>query len=150
MPNVCRTIACLLLLRLISCSQQTQEKSPEQIWKDASPSMVYLTARGVDGKLVQGSGFFVKLEGKPWILTNRHVVDGAEEVSIAPQGANPKRAESYKISPDLDLAVIECPPDLKAKPLSLARQQVNPGAEVFVLGFPLGLTNVISRGIVGA
>ena len=27
---------------------------------------------------------------------------------------------------------------------------MNPGAEVFVLGYPLGIANVISRGIVGA
>jgi hypothetical protein len=150
MSNLRKSGAFLLSLAVVSCSQHVKDKSPEQIWKDAAPSMVYVTARAVDGKVVQGSGFFVKLEGRPWILTNRHVVDSAEEVSIAPQGANPKAAESYKISPDLDLAVIECPADLKAKPLSLGTRQVNPGAEVFVLGFPLGLTNVISRGIVGA
>jgi S1-C subfamily serine protease len=139
-----------LVVAVASCTQQNREKSSEQIWKDASNSIVYVTARGVDGRVAQGSGFFVKLEGKRWILTNRHVVDGAEEVSIAPQGKNPTRAQSYKISPDLDLAVIECPADLDAQPLPLAKQQVNPGAEVFVLGFPLGLANVISRGIVGA
>jgi hypothetical protein len=145
-----KTTAYLLLLGVISCSQQPKEKSAEQIWKDASGSIVYVTAQGVDGKVMQGSGFFVKLEGKRWILTNRHVVSGAEEVAIAPQGKNPKRAGAYKISPDLDLAVIECPSDLDAKPLPVAKEQVNPGAEVFVLGYPLGIANVISRGIVGA
>ncbi len=143
-------IVCLLLVAVGSCSQQSREKSPEQIWKDSSSSIVYVTAQGVDGKVAQGSGFFVKLEGKRWILTNRHVVNGAEEVAIAPEGKNPKRAGSYKISPDLDLAVIECPSDLEAKPLPLAKGEVNPGAEVFVLGYPLGIANVISRGIVGA
>jgi Trypsin-like peptidase domain len=145
-----KTTACLLSLGVVSCSQQPKEKSAEQIWKDASDSIVYVTAQGVDGKVAQGSGFFVKLEGKRWILTNRHVVNGAEEVAIAPHGKNPKRAGAYKISPDLDLAVIECPADLDAKPLPLAKEQVNPGAEVFVLGYPLGIANVISRGIVGA
>src|SRR5205809_2121475 len=107
----------LLLLSAISCSQQSKDKPPEQIWKDASGSIIYVTAQGLDGKVSQGSGFFVKLEGKRWILTNRHVVNGAEEVAIAPQGKNPKRAGAYKISPDLDLAVIECPNDLEANPL---------------------------------
>jgi tetratricopeptide (TPR) repeat protein len=150
MLSLRKTTACLLSLGVVSCSQQSKEKSAEQIWKDASGSIVYVTAQGVDGKVAQGSGFFVKLEGKRWILTNRHVVNGAEEVEIAPQGKNPKRASAYKISPDLDLAVIECPADLDAKPLPLAKEQVNPGAEVFVLGYPLGIANVISRGIVGA
>ena len=140
----------LIFWGIVSCSQQSKEKSAEQIWKDASGSIVYVTAQRVDGNVAQGSGFFVRLEGKRWILTNRHVVSGAEEVSIAPQGKNPKQARTYKISPDLDLAVIECPPDLDAKPLTLAKGEVNPGAEVFVLGYPLGIANVISRGIVGA
>jgi tetratricopeptide (TPR) repeat protein len=134
----------------VSCSRQPTEKSAEQIWQDDSGSIVYVTAQGVDGKVAQGSGFFVKLEGKRWILTNRHVVNGAEQVAIAPQGKTPKRAGAYKISPDLDLAVIECPADLDAKPLPLAKDDINPGAEVFVLGYPLGIANVISRGIVGA
>lgn len=150
LSNGRRSVASLLLLAIGSCTQQSSEKSPEQIWKEASGSIVYVTAKSVDGKVAQGSGFFVKLEGKRWILTNRHVVNGAEEVSIAPQGKNPKQARSYKISPDLDLAVIECPADLDARPLSLATRELNPGAEVYVLGFPLGVANVISRGIVGA
>lgn len=133
-----------------SCTQESKEKSPEQIWKDASGSIVYVTARGVDGKVAQGSGFFVTLEGRRLILTNRHVVQGAEEVSIAPQGKNPQHAAAYKISPELDLAVIESPSNLAVRPLALSKQPVQPGVEVFALGFPLGIANVISRGMVGA
>ena len=139
-----------IFLAIGSCTQESKEKSPEQIWKDASESIVYVTARGLDGRVSQGSGFFVELEGKSWILTNRHVVQGADELSIAPQGKNRKRAPTYKIAPDLDLAVIECPSDLNVRPLELAKQPVNPGAEIFALGFPLGVANVISRGIIGA
>ena len=43
-----------LFVAVISCTQQNRGKSPEQIWKDASPSIVYVTARGVDGKVAQG------------------------------------------------------------------------------------------------
>ncbi len=137
-------------LLLSSCYQPRTPKSAEDIWKDASTSIVYVTARGIDGKGVQGSGFVATIEGKRWVVTNRHVVNGAEEVTVAPQGKNPERASFYKISPDLDLAIIECPAHLNARPLPLASQPANPGAEVFALGFPLGLANVISRGIIGA
>jgi hypothetical protein len=133
-----------------SCTNRVKEKSVEDLWKEVSPSIVYVTARSVDGQVAQGSGFFVNLEGRRWVLTNRHVVKGAEEVLIAPQGKNAKPAPSYKLSPDLDLAVIECPADLDARPLPLSKRQLNPGAEVYALGFPLGVANVISRGIVGA
>jgi Trypsin-like peptidase domain len=149
-----RVISCFLLVFCLlgtgSCTNEVKEKSVEDLWKEVSPSIVYVTARNLDGEVSQGSGFFVKLDGKGWVLTNRHVVKGADEVSVAPQGKNPKRAPSYKLSPDLDLAVIECPVDLDARPLPLAKRQLNPGAEVYALGFPLGLANVISRGIVGA
>lgn len=148
--NLARIGASAAFIAVASCSHPRTPISAEDIWKDASGSIVYVTARGVDGKVTQGSGFFAKIEGKNWILTNRHVVSGAEEVTVAPQGKNPKRAVFYKISPDLDLALIECPAELPAKPLPLAKQRLNPGAEVFALGFPLGIANVISRGIVGA
>lgn len=146
----CRWWTLVALLLLGSCSQPRTPKSAEDIWKDDSTSIVYVTARGVDGKGAQGSGFIATIEGKRWVVTNRHVVNGAEEVTVAPQGKNPKRASFYKISPDLDLALIECPADLNARPLPLASHPANPGAEVYALGFPLGLANVISRGIIGA
>ena len=144
------TAGCALTLLITSCSQQVREKSPEQIWRETSESIVFVTARGINGNVAQGSGFFATLDGKRVILTNRHVVQGADEVSIAPQGKNEKRARAYKISPDLDLAVIECPDDLTIRPLPLSKRAVQPGAEVFALGFPLGIANVISRGMIGA
>lgn len=138
------------LLAFGSCSQSRTPKSAEDIWKDSSNSIVYVTAESIDGKTAQGSGFVANLEGKLWVVTNRHVVRGAERVTVAPQGKNPRRASFYKISPDLDLAIIECPANLNVQPLPLAKQKIIPGADIYVLGFPLGLANVISRGIIGA
>jgi hypothetical protein len=52
-----QTSAGLLLLSAVSCSQQSKEKSAEQIWKDASGSIVYVTAQGVDGQVAKAVAF---------------------------------------------------------------------------------------------
>lgn len=134
----------------VSCTRQPKEKSVEEIWESASPSIVYVTARNVDGSTNQGSGFVVTLEGKRLVLTNRHVVQGADEVSIGTELTNLEVAPSYKIATGLDLAVVECPSSFTAPPLALAHGPPHSGAEILALGFPLGLAKVITRGIVSS
>lgn len=125
-------------------------KTAEQVWTEISPSLIYVAAVGFDGTKAQGSGFIVELEGKRLILTNRHVVKGAEKVMVGTDAEKLLPSASYKIATDLDLAVVECPDTLKAPPLRLATRTLNPGAEVIALGFPLGLSKVITRGVVSA
>ncbi len=125
-------------------------KSAEQIWQDVSPSLIYVSARGIDGGVMQGSGFVVELDGKRLILTNRHVVKGAEKVSIGTDTKSLVVSPGYKIAANLDLAVVECPADVKAPALPLATRTLNPGAEVVALGFPLGIGKIITRGIVSS
>lgn len=125
-------------------------KTAEQIWTEISPSLIYVAAAGIDGTKAQGSGFIVELDGKRLVLTNRHVVKGAEKVMVGTDAETLLPSVSYKIASDLDLAVVECPESLKAPPLRLATRPLNPGAEVIALGFPLGLSKVITRGVVSA
>lgn len=125
-------------------------KSAEQIWQDVSPSLIYISARGLDGGVMQGSGFVVELDGKRLILTNRHVVKGAEKVSVGTDTKSLIVSSGYKIAANLDLAVVECPADVKAPALPRATRTLNPGAEVVALGFPLGIGKIITRGIVSS
>ena len=125
-------------------------KNAEQIWQDVSPSLIYVSARGIDGGVMQGSGFVVELDGKRLILTNRHVVKGAEKVSVGTDTKSLIVSSGYKIAANLDLAVVECPADVKAPALPRATRTLNPGAEVVALGFPLGIGKIITRGIVSS
>ena len=127
----------------------TIPKSAEQIWQDVSPSLIYVVARGIGGGVMQGSGFIVELDGKRLILTNRHVVKGAEKVSVGTDAKTLAVSPGYKIAAGLDHAVLEGPADVKAPALPLATRTLNPGAEVMALGFPLGIGKVITRGVVG-
>lgn len=97
---------------------------------------------------MQGSGFVVTLKGQRFVLTNRHVVKGAEKVLVGSDVAKLVASPGYKIAADLDLAVVECPSELKVPALPLAKHPPKPGAEVLALGFPLGISRVITRGIV--
>lgn len=123
-------------------------KSSEQVWQEVAPSLIYISARQIDGKEMVGSGFVILFKGQRFVLTNRHVVKGAEKVFVGSDPARVVTARGYKIAADLDLAIIECPAEMNVPPLHLARKPPQPGAEVMALGFPLGLNRVITRGIV--
>ena len=125
-------------------------KTAEEIWRDVSPSLVYIKAQGLDGSAMQGSGFIVELDGKRLLLTNRHVVKGAEKVFAGTDTEALVPTLGYRINTDLDLAVIDCPKGLNAPALKLASTSPNPGAEVTALGFPLGISKVITRGIISS
>ncbi len=129
---------------------QPQAKTPEQIWKEIAPSLIFVSAEGLDGSTMIGSGFVSLVDGKRYVLTNRHVVKGAFKVWVGTDTSTLVAARSYKISPDLDLALLDCPAELTAPPLQLTQTIPNPGSEVMAFGFPLGLGKVITRGIVSA
>ena len=154
----CGIFSSLLALCFSSCDKpptpnrlsDSTPKTAEQVWTEISPSLIFVVAEGFGGTKMQGSGFIVELEGKRLILTNRHVVKGAEKVMVGTDAEKLLPSASYRIAGDLDLAVIECPDSLKVPPLRLATRPLNPGAEVIALGFPLGLSKVITRGVVSA
>lgn len=73
--NALRSIFAIHCAGLLASSAQ-EAKSPEDIWREVSPSILSISAKGIDGTQAVGSGFVVELEGKRLVLTNRHVVKG--------------------------------------------------------------------------
>jgi serine protease Do len=94
----------------------------------------------------QGSGFVVDGE---YIVTNEHVVAGAEEVDL--QYINGDWSGTRLLGSDRqsDLAVLEADhvPD-GASPLGLAEERPVVGQEVLAIGNPYGLEGSMSSGIV--
>lgn len=81
-----------------------------------------------------GSGFFISSDGR--ILTNAHVLEGADSISVLlPDG---KRQRAYQVGQDAagDVAEIFIP--YHSQPLTMALGDVSVGAPVYVLGNPLG------------
>lgn len=99
----------------------------------------------------QGSGFIYDNEGH--IVTNNHVVDGAEAVTIVFYNGFWADAEVVATDPQADLAVLKVtPPDnFDWRPLPLAApDSLRVGHTVIAMGNPFGLDGTMTTGIVSA
>lgn len=95
-----------------------------------------------------GSGVIVSTDG--YILTNHHVIDGAEEIEIDMTGRQPLDAKLVGSDPPSDLAVLKInASDLTA--LALAdSDKVQVGDLVLAVGNPLGIGQTVTMGIISA
>jgi len=99
----------------------------------------------------EGSGFIYDNEGH--IVTNNHVVEGAQKVIVNFNNGMWARAEVVATDPQADLAVIKVtPPEgMDWQPLALADNgSVKVGHMVIAIGNPFGLQNTMTTGIVSA
>jgi S1-C subfamily serine protease len=98
----------------------------------------------------QGSGFVYDAEGH--IVTNQHVVDGAENVSVRFWDGSTHDGTVVGSDPSTDLAVIEVDaPASILEPLELGDStQLSVGEGVAALGSPFGLEGTLTSGIVSA
>ncbi|OZI59783.1 DegQ family serine endoprotease [Bordetella genomosp. 11] len=96
----------------------------------------------------EGSGFIVSHDGL--ILTNAHVVQGADEVTVKLTDRREYRAKVLGSDPVTDVAVIK----IDASNLPVVRlgnvQDLNVGDWVLAIGSPYGLENTATAGIVSA
>ena len=96
-----------------------------------------------------GSGFIVDPTGV--ILTNDHVVRGADEVEIHLQDGRKFMAHDIKTDPKTDLAVIRLETKESLPFLKLGDSNaVEVGDRVLAVGAPLGLTGTVTSGIISA
>ena len=100
------------------------------------------TQRGV------GSGFIVASDGV--ILTNAHVVDGADEVTVKLTDRREYRAKVLGVDKRSDIAVLK----IDARNLPTVRigdsSAASVGEWVLAIGSPFGLENTASSGIISA
>lgn len=96
-----------------------------------------------------GSGFIVDASGL--IVTNNHVVEGAETIEVHLQDDTVLKAELVGRDPKTDLAVLRVKPD---KPLPTVAfgdsDRLRIGEWVMAIGNPFGLGGSVSLGIVSA
>ena len=98
----------------------------------------------------QGSGFVYDGEGH--VVTNQHVVDGAETVSVRLWDGSTYDATVVGSDPSTDLAVIKVDaPASVLEPLSLGdSNELTVGENVVAFGSPFGLEGTVTSGIVSA
>jgi S1-C subfamily serine protease len=95
-----------------------------------------------------GSGFIISSSGQ--ILTNSHVVDGADDVTVTLKDGRTFDGKVLGEDPVTDVAVIKI--DANNLPtLSLGNSEsLQPGEAVIAIGNPLGLNNTVTSGIISA
>ena len=105
---------------------------------------------GYSGDIEQGIGTGVVIVDKGLILTNLHVVAGAEKVKVTFSDGLESDATVVSLQPENDLAVLKAqqvPDDLAPATLRSTKDLV-PGDEVVAVGFPFGIGPSVSSGVV--
>ncbi|MDO3381949.1 S1C family serine protease [Gilvimarinus algae] len=136
------------------------ERNTIEIFEFASPSVVYVNRlqvvrdrRSFDLLSIPsgaGTGFVWSEDG--YVVTNYHVVEGAQQVSITLPDQSSWPAEVIGLAPDKDLAVlkIEAPKEqLNALPLGDS-DELAVGRKVLAIGNPFGLDATLTTGVVSA
>ena len=95
-----------------------------------------------------GSGVIVSAEG--YILTNNHVVEGADEIEVTLDDSRHVRAKVVGTDPDTDLAVLKI--ELDKLPVIVLGNSDNlqVGDQVLAIGNPFGVGQTVTSGIVSA
>ncbi|MDP2824642.1 MAG: Do family serine endopeptidase [Sulfuritalea sp.] len=96
-----------------------------------------------------GSGVVVSPEG--YILTNFHVVDGADEIEVAHNDGRKYKARVVGSDPESDLAVLRIPADHRLPVMAFGSSDtLRVGDVVLAIGNPFGVGQTVTSGIVSA
>lgn len=97
----------------------------------------------------QGSGFIISKDG--YILTNNHVVEGADKISVMLSDERKFTAELIGADPQSDVALIKIQDGGKLPTLPLGDSDaLEDGEWVIAIGNPFGLSQTVTVGVVSA
>ena len=98
-----------------------------------------------------GSGFII--DGEGYIVTNNHVIQGAEDITVILRDETQLKAKLIGSDSRVDVAVLKVEPPNK-KPLPFAKfgdsDKVRVGDWVIAIGNPFGLGHSVTAGIISA
>ena len=114
------------------------------------PGFPFSLPPGPQTQQVLGSGFVWDTEGD--IVTNNHVVKGADKVTVTFYDGSTVPAEVTGTDPDSDLAVLKVDvADDRLQPVQVADStQVKVGELAIAIGNPFGLQGTMTMGIISA
>src|SRR5438093_1684021 len=146
-------------------ASSTGRLSINEIYRRSAPGVVQIVSTGksvqetdpffgtpfsTPGTQALGSGFVLDKEGH--IVTNYHVVQGAEKIQVGFSNNASYRAKLVGTDPSTDLAVLKVSAPARAlTPLPLGdSDRVRVGDEVVAIGNPFGLDRTATAGIISA
>jgi len=116
--------------------------SPEDFFGVEPPSNRGRVERGT------GSGFIISADGQ--ILTNAHVVDGADTVNVILKDGRSFQGKVLGEDPITDVAVVKIQAENLPTVTVGNSEQLLPGEWAIAIGNPLGLDNSVTAGIISA
>jgi 2-alkenal reductase len=134
------------------------EKSNAELFRATAPSVAYITTQarrfnpfmGLQVAQGAGSGFVWDTDGR--VVTNYHVIEGADTVYVQLDVGEPIAARVIGGAPDYDIAVVQLrdrPKNLR--PLAVGSSgNLQVGQAVYAIGNPFGLSRTLTTGIVSA
>ena len=96
-----------------------------------------------------GSGFIIDKKGI--VVTNNHVIQGAEDIIVSVNGSTEYKAKIIGTDPYMDLAVLQIESDEKFKPVSFGdSDKARIGDWVIAIGNPFGFGGSVTSGIISS
>ena len=96
-----------------------------------------------------GSGFIISSDG--YIMTNNHVISGADEIYVKMSDGQEYLAKLVGTSPEVDIAILKVMANRTFKPLKFANSDnIKIGHWAIAFGNPLGLNSSMTVGVIGA
>lgn len=119
--------------------------------KEAEPGLLSRRHRRERRREIQGLGSGVIIDDTGYILTNNHVIEGADTLKVKLHDNREVRGELVGTDEKTDLAVIKIEArGLRAAHLSEDDDGLRVGQWVLAVGSPFGLSRTVTAGIVSA
>ncbi len=137
------------------------ERATVELFERTSPSVVYITTlarrtdwfgRPMGGEVPQGTGTGFIWDDAGHVITNAHVVGGADAVEVVMSDQTTYDAEWVGGSVSHDLAVLRIDASsARLQPVAVGdSDRLRVGQDVYAIGNPFGLSATLTTGIVSA
>jgi len=138
-------------------ANSTDEQNNIEVYRTLSPGVVFIHSTSyardflgfVEPQEGSGSGSIIDAQGN--ILTNYHVIEGAQKLSVSLGGQKDYAARIVGGDPDTDLAVIRLI-EKPAGPLTVVplgdSDKLVVGQKVLAIGNPFGLDRTLTTGVI--
>jgi S1-C subfamily serine protease len=139
---------------------QPDEKATVDLFRAASPSVVYITNLGVrrdffglnSTEIPQGTGSGFIWDTAGYIVTNYHVIQNANAAEVTLEDHSSWDARLVGVEPEKDLAVLKIDaPGHRLRALAIGTSSdLLVGQKVYAIGNPFGLDETLTTGIISA
>ena len=134
------------------------EKSTIELFRRASPSVVYITSMTVRRdffslnvmKVPQGTGSGFVWDPNGYIVTNFHVIKDGQDFTVTLADHSAWQAQVVGAAPDKDLAVlkIDAPKEVLPAIAVGSSSDLEVGQKVFAIGNPFGFDQTLTTGVI--